>query len=154
VGIKRNKSKQQKEGELNMNPAVIEKIAEAVKAVADLCKKVIEAGDPEKYANSVESLNRGVSDTYEQMRAIIVNSEKFSEEEKLERLTALAAQEQASKQKCDEAIKGNRQQVASIALEVTKGLLTCGVYYVPGIAKGFGKNKRLANDPQLLQEEN
>ena len=144
-----------------MNPAVIGKISDMVKSISDLCKKVIDAGDPEKYANSIETLSHGVSDTYEQMRLIIVNSDKFTEEEKLERLATLAKQEEDSKRKCDEAIKGNRQQVAIIALEVAKGLFTCGICYVPGIAKGFkntlGKrNEALEQitDLQLLPDEN
>lgn len=144
-----------------MNTAVIEKVADMVKSISDLCKKVIDAGDPEKYASSVKSLNEGVSDTYEQMRMIIVNSDKFTEKEKLERLSQLAKQEEESKRKCDEAIKGNRQQVANIALEVAKGLFTCGIYYAPGIAKNvknaIGKrNKSIerGNDLQLLLQEN
>ena len=144
-----------------MNPAVIGKVADMVKSISDLCKKVIDAGDPEKYASSVESLNKGVSDTYEQMRMIIINSDKFSEEEKLERLSQLAKQEEESKKKCDEAIKGNRQHVANIAMEVAKGLLTCGVYYVPSIARNFKKSlgtqsKSIGqgDDLQLLLEEN
>ena len=144
-------NKQQKENVQNkkkkdsaMNVKLIEKIVDMVKKLADLGEKVIDAGDPEKYANSVESLNRGVSDTYEQMRMIIVNSEKFSEEEKLVRLKELAEQEEESRKKCDAAIQGNREQVASIVLEVTKAFLTCGVCYVPELARNIKNPKKKA----------
>lgn len=140
VGKKDKKeAKQKTERGEKMNSAMIGKIADMLKSISDLCKKVIDAGDPEKYAASVESLNSGVSDTYGQMRSIIVHSDKFTEDEKLKRLAELAKQEEESKKRCDEAIKGNRQQVANIALEVAKGLLTCGIYYVPGITKNFRK---------------
>jgi ATP-dependent DNA ligase len=118
-----------------MSVAVVGKLIEMVKQIADLSKTVIEASDPEKYAKGVEALNSGVSQTYDQMRSVIVNSNKFSDEEKLERLQELALQEQASKQKCSEAINGNREQVAKIAMEVVTGLLTCGISFVPEIAK-------------------
>lgn len=144
-------NKQQKENTQNkkkkdsaMNVKLIEKIVDMVKKLADLGEKVIDAGDPEKYANSVESLNRGVSDTYEQMRMIIVNSDKFSEEEKLVRLKELAEQEEESRKKCDAAIQGNREQVASIVLEVTKAFLTCGVCYVPELARNIKNPKKKA----------
>lgn len=138
--------KTKNKGDNKMNIAVIGKIADMVKKVADLSKTVVESSDPEKYANSVEKLNKGVSDTYEQMRLIIINSDKFSEEEKLERLADLANQEQESKKKCDEAIKGNREQVANIALEVVKGLLTCGISFIPEITKRL---KLKPNDDSL-----
>lgn len=126
-------NKEQEDRKMKM--AFIGKIADMIKGVADLSKSVVESTDPEKYANAVEKLNQGVSDTYEQMRTIIVNSNKLTEEEKLEKLEALAKQEFESKAKCDEAIKGNREHVANIAMEIIKGLLTCGVSFAPEIAK-------------------
>lgn len=133
----------------NMNIKFIEKIADAVKSISELCQKAIDAGDPEKYARSVEKLNQGVSDTYDQMRQIIISSEKFTDEEKLERLTNLAKQELDSKEKCAEAIKGNREQVANIVISITKGLLTCGICYLPGIARSLTENKT----NQIVQSE-
>ena len=130
-----------------MNPAVIGKIADMVKHIADLAKTVVESSDPEKYSNSVESLSHGVNDTYDQMRQLIINSEKFSEEEKLERLQTLAQQEMATKERCGEAIKGNREHVAGIAMEIVKGFLTCGISFVPGIAKNFKESK---NDTKAI----
>ncbi len=118
-----------------MNPAFIGKIADMIKSVADLSKSVVESTDPEKYANAMEKLNQGVSDTYDQMRTIIINSDKFTEEEKLEKLEALAKQELESKAKCDVALRENREHVANIAMDIIKGLLTCGVSFAPEIIK-------------------
>ena len=136
-----------------MNISMISKAIELVKQVTELTKAVIDSADPEKYAKSVNSLNSGVSDTYEQMRLIIINSEKFTEEEKLARLQELSEQEQASKEKCAEAIKGNREHVAKIAMEVVKGLLTCGISFAPEIAKKM-KTSLSNEDREMLLEAN
>lgn len=137
---------------------LIDGIVEAIKQVAVLGQKAVDAGDPEKYVKSVEVLNRGVSDTYEQMRQIIVSSDNFTEEEKLERLAKLAKEEAESKKRCDEAIQGNREQVARIVLGITKGLLTCGISYIPDIAQSFtnrGKKQLAQGDlpVDLLENE-
>lgn len=142
------KKSPQNRKDLQMNFAIVGKIADMIKEISSLSKTVVEAADSEKYAKSVESLNKEVDATYAQMRSVIVNSEKFSEEEKLERLEKLAEQEKESKRKCGEAIQGNRENVAKIALEVAKGLMTCGISFVPGIFKEVkqlgNKNKTLA----------
>ena len=142
-----------------MNPALIQKAIDLFKSVSDLSQKVIDAGDPEKYAKSVDNLNKGVSDSYDAMRNIIINSDKFTDEEKLERLNKLAEQEQESKRKCGEAIKGNRENVANIALEVVKGFLTCGISFLPAITKNMrsaikDEEQLVEGDiPLLLEEE-
>ena len=118
-----------------MTPAFIGKIADMIKGVSDLSKSVVESTDPEKYANAMQKLNEGVSDTYGQMRTIIASSSNLTEEEKLEKLEALAKQELESKAKCEEALRGNREYVANIAMEIIKGLLTCGVSFAPAIVK-------------------
>lgn len=133
-----------------MNVTFIGKITEMIKHIADLSKTVVETSDPEKYANGVEKLNKGVSDTYEQMRLVIINSKTFSEEEKLQRLEALANQELESKKRCDEAIKGNREQIANIAMEIVKGLLTCGISFIPEVIK---RTKLSMNDNTVCLEE-
>ena len=120
-----------------MATPIIEKAIDLFKSISDLCKKVMDAGDPTKYAQSVEELNQGVSDTYVTMRTIIINSKQFSDEEKLRRLTELAEQESEAKRKCGEAIKGNRENVAKIALDVVMGLLTCGISFAPAILKNL-----------------
>ena len=131
-----------------MNPVIIEKAIELFKSVSDLSQKVIDAGDSEKYAKSVEDLNKGVSDSYDAMRNIIINSDKFSEAEKLERLEKLAEQEQESKRKCGEAIKGNREHVSNMAMEIVKGFLTCGISFIPAITKNM--KTALKDDQQYI----
>ena len=152
-----NTAKGQGKADNAMNIKLIEKIAEAIKSVSELCKKALDASDPEKLAGGVEALHKGVSDTYDQMRQVIITSEKFTEDEKLERLAKLAKQEEESKEKCVEAIKKNREQVASITLSIAKGLFTCGIAYVPEIVKALsaGGVKHLPKnkEPLLIEEE-
>lgn len=136
-----------------MNLKIIQAALSALKSISDLSQKVIDAGDPEKYANSVQTLNQGVDDTYTQMREVIMKSEKFSEEEKLERLQDLAVREAEAKRMCGEAIKGNREHVSKVVLEVFKGFLTCGISFTPAIVKQIqnmiGKGKDI---PKLETE--
>ncbi len=122
-----------------MAVVILKAALEALKGITELSKKVIDEGDPEKYAKSVSELNQGVSSSYEAMRNIIINSKSFSDEEKVKRLAELAEQEEASKQKCSEAIRGNRENVAKIAMEVFKGFLTCGISFAPAIVRSFKK---------------
>lgn len=135
-----------------MNIKLIEKIVDAIKNVSELCQKTIDASDPEKYAKSVENLHQGISDTYDQMRQIIMNSDKFTDDEKLERLAKLAKQEEESKEKCGVAIRENRENVANIVLSITKGLLTCGIVYIPEIVKALSASgvKNLPKDDEPL----
>lgn len=119
-----------------MNIAVIQKAVEMIKSMSDLCQKVIDAGNPEKYAASVNELNQGVSDTFAEMRNIIANDPQLNTDEKLARLQELAIKEEETKKRCGEAIQGNREHVAKVILEVFAGLLTCGISFAPGIVKG------------------
>ena len=116
-----------------MNVAILGKIVDLVHSVTELERDVASAADSEKYAKSVEMLNQGVSDTYSQMREMIVNSQEFSDDEKLTRLQMLAESEVASKEKCGEAIKGNREHVASIAKDIAFGVLSGGLTFIPGV---------------------
>ena len=129
-----NKNATSKEGN-KKSMALIGKLADMVKGVSELSKTVVEQADSEKYANSVNSLNQGVSDTYEQMRQLIVNSDTMSDVEKIERLQLIADQEREAKRQCGQEIKENRENVGKIALEVTKGVLTGGLSFAPGIVK-------------------
>ena len=69
------------------------------------------------------------------------------------KLEELANQELESQKKCDEAIKGNREQVADIAMEALKGFMTCGLYFVPAMLKNLkletlkGKNNSQLEEP-------
>ena len=133
--MRKKRNEKQGNGEEKLNIAFIGKIAEMVKSIADLSKVVVESTDAEKYANGIQKLNQGVSDSYEQMRLIIINSKEYTEEQKLEKLESIARLELESKQKCDEALRGNREHVANIAIEIIKGFLTCGVSFAPEIIK-------------------
>ena len=120
-----------------MNPTLIKAVVDMIKEVASLCKAALDAADPNKYAKSVNELNEGVSDTYSDMREIIVNNDSFTPEEKLRRLEELAEKEQEAKRICDEAIKGNRESVTKVVMTVLAGFLTCGVSFAPSIVKKF-----------------
>ena len=142
-----------------MNPAIMGKLVDLFKSVANLSEKVVEQSDPEKYAKSVNELSQGVDNTYDQMRKIIIESDKFTDAQKLKKLEKLAEQEMETKKKCDEAIKGNREHVAKIALELVKGFLTCGVSFAPSIVKEIksaGKNQKelIEVETPLLETEN
>ncbi len=131
---KQAKAKGQKAGS-GMNIQLVKLALEMFNNVTDLTKKVADASDPNAYAEGVNNLNEGVSDTYVQMREIIVNSNKYTDDEKLEKLKELAESEAKAKKDCSEMIMENRENVAKIALEVFGGLLTCGLYFAPAIIK-------------------
>ena len=133
-----------------MAVAFVGKIADMVKSVSELAQSVVEQGDSKKYADSVETLNQGVGSTYEQMRLLIVNSETLSDTEKLERLRELAELERESKGQCGKEIQENREHVGKIALEVTKGVLTCGLSFAPSIVKEVKQLGDKNITPELL----
>ena len=120
-----------------MNPALIKAVVDMIKEISALCKAALDAADPNKYAKSVNELNDGVSDTYSEMRQIIVNNDSFTPEEKLRRLEELGDKEQEAKRICGEAIKGNRESVTKVVMSILTGFLTCGVSFAPSIAKKF-----------------
>ena len=128
-----------------MNLGLMSKALELIKNISELCKKVVDASDGEKYAKSVNDLNDGVSNTYNEMRKIIAESNKFSDEEKIAKLSELALQEEESKRRCGEAIQGNRESIANIVMEVFKGLLTCGIYFMPAIINNLKKTTNEIN---------
>lgn len=116
-----------------MGVAIFSIVLEMIKNITSLCNKVADAGDSEKYARSINELSQGVSDSYSQMRNIICNSDKFSDDEKLIKLQELAGQEIEAKRKCDEMVKENRKNIGKIVLYVFEGLLTCGLSFAPAI---------------------
>ncbi len=115
--------------------AFIKAAIDLVKNLSQLSTKVIEAGDPEKYADNVEKLHQGVGESYDLMRRIIEDDKTLSTEEKLERLNRIAIDEQAAKDRCGEALNGHREKTAKIALDVLQGFLTCGLSFTPAIVK-------------------
>lgn len=134
-----------------MNPAIIKAAIDMIKSVSDLSKTVVEESDGEKFARGVNELNKGVSDTYTEMRNIIVNDEKLSADEKLERLSALAESEAKSKARCEEAIKGNREHIGKIVLEVFAGLLTCGISFTPAIVNKFKQSIEKGKELPMIE---
>lgn len=149
---KKIKNESEKENGI-MNFKIIKVVLEIFSKIVDLTNKVIDAGDPEKYVKSVQELNKGVSETYAEMRDIISNDPKMSSEEKLKKLQELAECEERAKEKCGEAIIGNRENVAKITLEVLKGLLTCGVSFTPAIARGIKNALSKSNANIELENE-
>ena len=150
--MKKNSTKKNTGGKNNkMNPAIIKAAMEMIKSVSDMTKTVVEASDAEKYAQGVNELNKGVSDTYTEMRNIIVNDKNLSADEKLKKLDALAESEAKSKARCEEAIKGNREHVAKIVLEVFAGLLTCGISFAPAIVNKFKQSIEKGTELPILE---
>lgn len=125
-----------------MQIKIIQEAIRMFNGILDVTKKVMDASDPKKYASGVEELNKGVSDTYAEMRTIITNSKAFTDEQKVEKLAELAKQEAVAKEKCGEAIKGNRENVSQVAMDVVKGFLTCGLYFVSDITRKLKKAEK------------
>lgn len=122
-----------------MNIAIFEYAMKALSNMTEMTKKTMDASDPEKYAEGVRKLNYGVDESYAKMREIVSASDKYSDDEKIEKLKEVAELEMKSKERCAEAIKGNREHVAKISLEVLKGFLTCGISFTPMIVKEIKK---------------
>ncbi len=133
-----------------MGAGIIKAAIEMVKSLSELSTKVIEAGDPEKYVESVEKLHNGVDESYAMMRNIVENDTKLSTEEKLEKLKEIAEGEQKAKEKCGEALDGHREKTAKIALDVLKGFLTCGLSFTPALIKNIKNALEGKNDPELI----
>ena len=134
-----------------MNIKIIEYAVGVFKNITDLCKKVMDAGDGEKYAKEINALNHGVDDTYTQMRKIIVESKEFSDDEKTKKLEELAQSEMKAKKICGDDIRENRSNVAKVSLEICKGFLTCGLSFTPALIKSI-KNS-LSDDSSISELE-
>ena len=124
----------------------LEVIKQAIKEITTLSGKVVEASDAEKYANSVQKLNSSVDKTYEKMREIILEDKNLSTDEKLERLDKIAKSQSEAMQTCDEAIKGNRENVSKIVGTVLLALATCGISCIPKLTKERKRKKVKAID--------
>lgn len=133
-----------------MGAGIIKAAIEMVKSLSELSTKVIEAGDPEKYVESVEKLHNGVDESYAMMRNIVENDKKLSTEEKLEKLKEIAEGEQKAKEKCGEALDGHREKTAKIALDVLIGFLTCGLSFTPALIKNIKNALEGKDDPELI----
>ena len=121
-----------------MNPLIIKGAVDAFKNATELGGKVVEAGSSDKYAKGVNELNKEVSDTQAEIRNIIVNSNEFTDAEKIEKLKELAQEQAEVKKQGGEEIKENRENVGRVVSEVAKGVLTGGISLVaPKIVKGI-----------------
>lgn len=134
-----------------MNVGMMGKLVSLVGKISDLSKSTLNAADSEKYASSVVKLNQDVDATYSVMRDVIMQDKNLSTDEKLERLKQLTEYEEASKKKCDEAIRGNRENVSKVVFEIFKALLTCGISLAPGIIRNI-KNA-MADAPALPEND-
>lgn len=138
-----------------MNIKLISELAKMIKSISELTQKVINAGDPQKLAAGIQELNQNINLTYDGMRSVVINSKEFSDDEKIEKLQKLAVQEQEALRVANETIKSNRENAGKVALEVFKGLLTCGISFAPDIVKGLKNTLSKENvpiDPNLLIE--
>ena len=70
-------------------PAIIEGIVSAIKGLTNVCDKMVDGADAQKYADSVQTLNKNVDETYNQMRQLIINDDKLTQDQKLAKLENL-----------------------------------------------------------------
>ena len=140
--------------------AIFQGVVKALDGVVSLCNKTADASNPEKYAQSVQTLNQNVDATYAEIRDVIANDETLSTDEKIEKLNELAKSQLKARQSCDEAIKGNRENVTKIVGEIFLAFSTCGLSYAPKLlakTKKAGDSIPLVieteNEPMLLEEK-
>ena len=126
-------------------------IVEAVKNIAALCNKLVDAADAKKYAEGVQKLNQSVDETYNKMRELILADDSLTTEEKLEKLEKLAQSQETARQTCEKAIQGNKEHIAKIATEIFAALTTCGISYLPKIVSGIKSSKK---QPEVAVNEN
>ena len=147
-----------------MSPAIIQSAIEMVKSISDLTGKVLDAGDPEKLAVSVEKLHGGIAESYSMMRRIVENDEKLSTDEKIKKLEQLAKKEQEAKDDAVKLLEEHRERTAKIALDVLKGFLTCGLSFTPALIVNIkkaldGKEEfdsievETGESPELIEEQ-
>ena len=69
-----------KRGSVPSGGGRIGKIADAIKSIASLGEKIIDATNEEKYANGIQKLNQSVNNTYAQMCEIIKKDDTLTEQ--------------------------------------------------------------------------
>ena len=144
-----------------MAVAIFEGIVKAFEGLVSLCNKTADASNSEKYAQSVQALNQNVDETYAEIRDLITNDATLSTDEKIEKLNELAKSQLIARQSCEEAIKGNRENVTQIIGEILLAFSTCGISYAPKLLtktkKDLETDLPLAvetkNEPKLLEEK-
>ncbi len=135
-----------------MNIKIFEYIAQAIKNITSLCNKLVDAGDAEKYAQGVKSLNESVDDTYAKMREVILNDDTLTSDQKLERLEKIANSQLSARQTCEEAIKGNRENISKIVADVLLVAATCGLSKFISVVNN-GKAKKVKELPESEAEQ-
>ena len=119
--------------------------------LSDATSKMLDRGSPEKLAAAVEELHSGTEESYDLMRTIIGESETLTDEEKVEKLRAIAEEERKTKLEYAKAIDDHSERSAQIALGVFKGVLTLGIGYMPDIIKRMGE-LRDSKKQELIEE--
>ena len=135
-----------------MNFKIMESIISFAKGIGAMSNKLIDASDPEKYANGVKALGESVDETYAKMRELISQDESLSISEKIEKLDKLAQSQLAAQQACEKSIQENREHVAKIVAEVFAALATCGISFIPKALKKHKKNVAIVADTTTYSE--
>ena len=140
-----------------MNIKIAEYAVGAIKNIVSLSEKAIEAGSPETFANSIQKMTKSVDETYAQMRQMIMDDDTLDTDEKIKRLNEIAKSQQAAYERCEESIRGNRENAAKVAMEIFKGFLTCGISFLPAILsdvkKVFSDKEDVKNLEKLLDNK-
>ena len=110
-------------------------IMSAFNKVTDAASRILDQGDPKKFAAAVDELNTGTKESFDTMRRMISESTALSDKEKIEELSKLAEQEANTKLKYAESLGGHSERTAQIALNVVTGLLTAGLSFAPDVIK-------------------
>jgi len=145
-------SNKPKEGNKMAVPAIVSNIVQAVKSLLSTCEKMADGADAHKYATSVQSLNQDVDETYTQIRELIVKNDKYSDDQKIEKLEKLAQSQISARQSCQEAISGNREGVSKMIGSFFLALATCGLSYIPKLVTELKKNKINKVDIDKIQD--
>ena len=107
----------------------------AFNKVTDAASKILDQGDPQKFAAAVDQLNTSTEESFNAMRTMITESTTLSEKEKIDELKKLAEQEANTKLQYAESLGGHSERTAQIALNVVTGLLTAGLSFAPELIK-------------------
>lgn len=107
----------------------------AFNKVSDAASKILDQGDPQKFATAVDQLNESTEESFDAMRRLITESTTLSDKEKLKELKKLAEQEANTKVQYAETLAGHSERTAQIALNVVTGLLTAGLSFAPELIR-------------------
>ena len=69
-----------------MNPLFVSGLVDLVKTIAGSTAKIVDASDPQSYANAVNTMHSGLDQNYAMQREIIKADESLSTAEKLKLL--------------------------------------------------------------------